>query len=200
MRRFEAQFEMQPGKPVTTQHSDHGLLGFKFQSSDGRDVAQFRQDGFTYNRLEPYTEWAVVRAEAVRLWRQFVEVANPARIERLALRYINRMTIPTRGNLREYLEVMPPLFPGAPPAISGFVFGRAPTPNRATGANAAVAGALEKGLIAYPADVILDIDVFRVEPMGVEEAGFGPILDSLRTLRRNIFFGSITEENAKRYE
>ena len=199
MRRFEAQFEMQPGKPATTQHSNHGLLGFKFQSSDGRDVAQFRQDGFTYNRLEPYTEWAVVRAEAVRLWRQFVEVANPARIERLALRYINRMTIPTRGNLREYLEVMPPLFPGAPPAISGFVF-RTSTYDPATGANAAVAGALEKGLDGLSSQLILDIDVFRVEPMGVEEAGFGPILDSLRTLKNNIFFGSITEENAKRYE
>src|SRR6266540_2275623 len=100
--RFEGKGAVEP-TPVTTKAL--GLRGYFFRSSDGLKVAQFRRDGFTFNRLAPYTTWEDVRAEALRLWTLYREIAQPDGLERLALRYLNRLVVPPRGNLETYLDV-----------------------------------------------------------------------------------------------
>src|SRR5438094_288898 len=48
--------------------------GFFFSSVDGRQVVQARLDGFAFSRLKPYKDWDHLRAEAKRLWRDYVDV------------------------------------------------------------------------------------------------------------------------------
>ena len=74
---FEALVEVRHGQPQVPKATDRGLHGHFFESSDGCDIAQFRVDGFTYNRLAPYTDGGAVIKEALRLWNLHVEVARP---------------------------------------------------------------------------------------------------------------------------
>src|SRR5579864_1452406 len=87
-RLFEARFEMKEGKALPPDTEEKGLQGYFFQSEDRRNIAQFRRDGFTYNRLAPYTSWGDLQPEALRLWDLYAEVAAPEKLDRLALRYI----------------------------------------------------------------------------------------------------------------
>src|SRR5437016_5691327 len=41
---------------------DLGIAGYRFRSADGKNITQFRRDGFTFSRLAPYTSWEDVFA------------------------------------------------------------------------------------------------------------------------------------------
>ena len=66
------------------------------RSQDDLTVAQFRADGFTMNRLKPYTGWAMLLPQVLDLWDAYVTVAQPAHVARVALRYINRLDLSLR--------------------------------------------------------------------------------------------------------
>src|SRR5438552_19016624 len=68
IRAFEARFEFKGGEAVPGQANVSGLQGYLFKSADGKNVAQFRRDGFTLNRLPEYTSWEELCPEALRLW------------------------------------------------------------------------------------------------------------------------------------
>src|SRR5437763_560177 len=51
----EHYFEQMQGKEPVHNVKDHGVHGFFFRSPDNANIVQFRRDGFTFNRLEPYT-------------------------------------------------------------------------------------------------------------------------------------------------
>ncbi|HEY9229588.1 MAG TPA: TIGR04255 family protein [Gemmatimonadaceae bacterium] len=199
MRRFETLIDVRGGKPATTRPSEGQLVGYRFKSADGRDVAQFRVDGLTYNRLEPYTNWDTVRPKALHLWNLFVQVTGAARAERLALRYINRLSVPPEGDLTDFLEVYPPQFPGSPSFVSGFVT-RISTHDPVTNFNANVAQTLELRVPAGRPSLLFDIDVYKAGGLGRTDQELGPVLDRLRAMKNDIFFGSITEVTARRYE
>ena len=84
-------------------------------------VAQFRVDGFTFNKLEPYTTWENVFGEAARLWQIYAQTAQPLEIARLAVRYINRLRLPGPAELGQYLEAPPVLPPPIPQAVREFL-------------------------------------------------------------------------------
>jgi len=194
MRRFEAQIQIELGKSVAAQQETTGLLGYRFRSEDGKDVAQFRTDGFTYNRLEPYTSWEEVRPEAMRLWQLFLEKTAAARVDRLALRYINRLTLPPRGNLQEHLDMLPPVFKGAPSVLAEYLV-QVSSVDVGTGDRANVTSALVGGGVT-----LLDIEVSNTGTTGVTAQEIDPVLGRLHTMKNEIFFGTITEQTAERYQ
>ncbi len=54
MRFFQTALQMQGAQPSVSTVPPK-LFGFLFKSSDGKQIAQFRNDGFTFSRLKPYT-------------------------------------------------------------------------------------------------------------------------------------------------
>ncbi len=42
---------------------DEGIQGYFYKSDDGKNIARFRKDGFTFSRLKPYTDWESVLVE-----------------------------------------------------------------------------------------------------------------------------------------
>lgn len=200
MRRFEARFEFRAGKgPIPTESKSGGLLGFRLKTEDGRNVAQFRRDGFTFNRLPEYTSWDELCPEALRLWAIFVEVAKPEKLDRLALRYINRLKLPPQLRLQDVVEVVPPSFAGAPQLISSFLISES-RHDPQTGYMVNIVEALQPDLAADSLALILDIDLFKVSGLGLEEAKLRPVLEEMRKLKNEIFFNAITERSAKEYE
>jgi uncharacterized protein (TIGR04255 family) len=112
LRSFQTRFGIENGREMSpaTVSADVGWM-FRFGSPERPTaIAQFRVNGFTFNKLEPYSNWEEVFGEADRLWQIYVEVARPLEVTRLAVRYINRMRFPNPTELRDYLEA-PPLVP-----------------------------------------------------------------------------------------
>src|SRR5687768_4694924 len=62
---FTAQLSLAPGEgeqsvaPLAA--TDHGWLGVRAESADGRLVAMFTRDGFSLSRLAPYQDWNTFR-------------------------------------------------------------------------------------------------------------------------------------------
>ncbi len=134
-----------PGKGQPASVEDLGLQGYFFKAADDRQVAQFRVDGFTFNRLHPYTKWEELFPLALQLWRQYCAIARPEVITRLAVRYINRIPLPPgRFELETYLRAAPVVPPELPQHVSGFLT-RVTIQDPATGIAAVIAQALEAG-------------------------------------------------------
>lgn len=55
---------------------------------------QFRKDGYSFNMLKPYSNWEEFSMLALKYWEQYKEIAQPSHIERIGVRYINRIELP----------------------------------------------------------------------------------------------------------
>jgi uncharacterized protein (TIGR04255 family) len=101
--QVEFKFEQRANaEPITNTSSS--INGRIFASSDGLQLFQARPDGFSHNRLAPYTDWASFQSEARRLWVKYRDIARPEVIELLGLTFINRVTIPGGARIEDYFN------------------------------------------------------------------------------------------------
>ena len=190
----ETQFEIrdQESPKVTTQH---GLAALQFFSEDERQLVQFRRQGFSFNRLAPYSSLDDYLPEIERTWRLFVNLAAPVTITRIRLRYINRLGLPlTNGKveLDEFLKLGPRLPDDANLMFSSFLNQHIVTES--------VTGNIVKIIMSsQPPEgetlpLILDIEAER--PCAIEPTDWTQIAErigSLRSLKNLIFNQSLTE-------
>jgi len=101
----------QPDKPpALSMHQ--AVQALQFVDQDQRQLVQFRAQGFSFNRLAPYSTLDEYFPEIERTWKIFVAVAGPVQIRIVRLRYINRILLPMPGPklaLDDYLRVGPRL-------------------------------------------------------------------------------------------
>lgn len=198
-RVFEARLEIRKGQALVPEGMDKGLHGHFFESEDGRNIAQFRVDGFTYNRLAPYTDGESVITEALRLWKIHAEVARPLMVSRVALRYINTLKLPAQADTLTVLTRVPPTPERSPGSVQSFLT-RVETLDAESGRRVITTQAFTPGMPSDCVNVVIDIDAFQMGDFGVSPAALRPTLDGLRELKNAVFFGSITEEAAKGFE
>ena len=89
-----------------------GIRALQFLHEDEKQLVQIRTEGFTFNRLAPYTTLDDYLPEMERTWRLFVGLASPVQIRRIRLRYINRILLPIVAghlDLDDYLKIGPRL-------------------------------------------------------------------------------------------
>ena len=61
-----------------------------------------------FARLRPYEQWEALVSEALRLWQMFVDIGKPAEIQRLGIRFINRISLPpSQVLIEDYLDPAP---------------------------------------------------------------------------------------------
>jgi uncharacterized protein (TIGR04255 family) len=198
-RRFEATIGVAEGQHPEAMAQDLGLRGALFTSGDGKLTAQFRSDGFTFNRLHPYTSWEEIYPEAMRLWAEFLDVFRPERVTRVAVRYINHIQLPGGElQLSEYLN-SPIIVPrGMPAKLTGFL-NSVLLSDGETGCSARVTHSLEPQTQAGFV-LLLDIDAFQEGDWGPADESIESALGSLRSLKNNVFFSSLTSQALKRFE
>jgi len=192
--RLEHSFRHELGRPPEFSTRDLGAYGRRYRSADGRNIAQFRRDGFTFSRLEPYTRWEEVFGEAWKLWKTYIELAKPVEVTRIAVRYINRMLLPLPlDDLAKYLKAPPVVPAGWPPSLSGYL-SRYILRDPESGAVANVTLALEpqEGDLNRP--LIFDIDVCEKVTLEPNDATIPTRFVRLRTMKNTIFFGGLTPE------
>ena len=196
---LQAEFLIQSQGPVARESRNLGVQGAFFSSSDQRTIAQFRKDGFTYNRLQPYSGWNTVFPEALNLWHEYIRAFNPSEITRLAVRYINRVALPLPiQRIDEYLKAAPALPSGAPQHVSSFV-SRVVVDDPATSSQAAVTQIMEPITDSSRTFIILDIDVFANVHLDPYHSHVPALLESFRTIKNRIFFTALTDKALEAY-
>jgi uncharacterized protein (TIGR04255 family) len=107
----EHEFQAKPGGQAKLSVR-RGLQAFQFLQDDGKQLVQVRVQGFSYNRLSPYTSLDDYLPEIERCWKLYVELASPVQVRSVRLRYINRILLPVtegRVELDNYFKIGPRL-------------------------------------------------------------------------------------------
>jgi uncharacterized protein (TIGR04255 family) len=202
MQMFEFRMQKEGDKIPESTHVDHGLIGWRYASLDGKHVAQFRKDGFTFSRLEPYTTWDEIFAEASRLYRLFSVASNTDEVTRIAVRYINRMPFPEAevGDFSPFLTT-PPRCPGEGTVLlTGFLH-QIQVTDPITDISATITQTVQpEGARLGHVGVILDLDVYQTGTFSPEPETILKRFGALRTAKNRYFFGGITEKAATLFE
>ena len=107
-RVYEHEMKLDQGKPAEQTLRDLGCKGVRFKSTDERHIVQFNRDGFVFSRLTPYESWEQLHGEAMRLWQIYSGMAHPAQVQRLGLRFINRIELPPEEvRYEDYIQPAP---------------------------------------------------------------------------------------------
>lgn len=197
MHSIEAQLVLSQGaEPSSTAAA--APIGWQYRADSM--VAQFRLDGFTFSKLEPYTTWNDVSSEALRLWAVYVRVAEPAEVVRVAVRYINRLQVPVPAQISDYLAAPPQVPPPISQQLRQFLC-RFVIDDARRNASAVIVQASEP-LVGPPAiTLLIDIDAFKENLAAApEDPRLPEMFLQLRDLKNEIFFASITERTAEIYE
>ena len=192
-KRFFAEWTVSPGLELAPA-SRHEHRGYAFYSADGHYVLQARLDGFTFSRLAPYVSWEDLRETARRYWTLFERIARPTRIERVAVRFINQIDIPSQSaNIDEYFLTAPKISSLLPQELSQFLM-QAHLPQPEIDGLAV----LTQTMVVPPpvencVSVILDVEIFA-QRQHMSPAAAWDLLDELRLRKNALFEASITDK------
>lgn len=198
LHHFEAQFAVTEGKPEIRPMPVDTVAGYLCKSSDEKTIVQFRGDGFTLNRLAPYTSWDALIPEALRLWNAYAEYSHPESVPRVAVRYINKMAFPDFQSLAQRLVWVPNLPPEVPGTLANSLM-RVETHDDETRIASIVTQSIEKGLTAT-FSALLDTDIFQQAEFVGRFEDIRQVFASLRQVKNRVFFSCLTEEGVASYE
>ncbi len=189
---FGLKFKQKSGDQPQVSSRDVGIRGYRFQSEDRLEIANFKQDGFNFSRLKPYTQWDSVFSEAERLWHIYRSACQPEEISRIAVRYINRIPLPLPVNDFGVYFTAPPVVPaGLPPLISALLY-RVVLNDPASGIVTNFTQVLEPpddGRLPF----ILDIDAYIARSMDPAAPDLRSDFAALREMKNRVFFATLTK-------
>lgn len=167
-------------------------IGYVFVGGDGKHVAQFKTDGFTFSRLAPYLTWEQLRDEARTLERIYTQLVGPHRVIRIGLRYVNQIDMPNPvRDFRDFVRVYPEISSDLPQLLSGF-FMQAQIPQTDIDAMLVISEAMVPPPNEAHVSLILDIDVFRQGNVAKSGDEVWEVLEVLRLRKNLVFEGCIT--------
>lgn len=88
------------------------VQALQFLQDDEKQLIQIRAEGFSFNRLDPYTSLDDYLPEIERTWHLYVGLAKPLQIRAIRMRFINRILLPLEDrqvDLDKYLTIAPRL-------------------------------------------------------------------------------------------
>lgn len=175
------------------------ITGYLLKNSNKTQMVQFRQNGFTYNKLAPYKNWEELRDEGKRLWGLYYKNLNPNKVIRIALRYINILSYKIPITFSDFIT-SPPIIPeGFHSQLNNF-FTRISFPEENTKNNAILSQTLEIEPNSENASIILDIDAFNLSSFDPDDKEIWEQFEKLRNFKNDIFFKSITSKGLAKYK
>jgi len=176
------------------------LQGFKQSNHDQTDVVVIQRDALVISRHAPYNGWKKFKERAVSTWELCHQVFGYKTVNRIGMRYINRLDIPLDVAVgvkpHEWLNVgmgqnIPDLFPNH---VTGYLLQAAFPVDENISASIRT-GVLEPALIGHAA-FLLDIDVFVAEssvPQNPERVW--EVCEALHEHKNQIFERCITQKS-----
>jgi len=193
-REFRHEVKLHEGRPLQQTTEDLGFKGVRYHSEDSKRIVQFNHDGFVFSWLAPYPDWDTFSKEGLGLWKVFKNIANPSDINRIGLRFINRIELLKENlNLNDYTKPVLDSPAGIDLPFSGFMHHNTfSIPGHQYSIN------LIRTIQPLKSEqskigLIIDIDVFTNEESSISESNLQNILNEMRWIKNKAFFGSITD-------
>ncbi len=194
-RTAQLSFNLTVGDDKAESQAVHSLAGYSARTADGKFNAIFRSEDFTFSMLQPYSSWQDFRERALNIWKIYKSHLPPIEFSRVALRYINELSIPIENeefDFETYL-VMPPKLPEKLGETIDSYFSRIviPFPEHHT---KVVAINSFDSIVDNCVKIILDNDAFRTEVSEFSDSDVWEFFDSLRLIKDTVFFRSLTNK------
>ena len=190
------EFEVHTQGDSVSRRESHRTVGYRYESEDGKYVAQLRNEGFTFSRLTPYEDWATFAHEARTMWDSYRQLVPDLPIRRAAVRYINSLNVPFAENgavvFSDYLRNAPQLPPDMGDEVHHFLLRLVMTPLEPKNTVAVINQTIERPDGDH-LPVILDIDVYSVFPdyLPNDEQAWN-MLEMFHHVKNDIFFSTMT--------
>jgi uncharacterized protein (TIGR04255 family) len=177
---------------------EHKSQGYRLTTDDQTDVVLVVPDGVTIARLAPYPGWEGLRDRAQAVWKTWRDLTPHHPIDRIGIRYINRIDIPVNRRPAIRLEDYIKLHPQIPPIGSGPMLGymmqvTLPTHDPKWRATITSAQVMPPPVPEHMS-LLLDVDVFRTEDFPVNDGELWSVIDQARGIKNAIFEGCINDE------
>lgn len=176
----------------TIRRESHGYV---FKSTDDRRILRVFPGYLSVSELAPYSGWDSFSAEALRVWGKYRKIVEPEQLNRIGVRYINRLDLPGETvRLEDYLHTFPQVSADVSAPMVRFLFNTnhiLPEKRVAVSLSLASVDSERPGSVS----VLLDVDAYRDEMLSVEASNLDEIPSILEELRevKNLFFeASIT--------
>lgn len=195
VQQHVVEFDAGVPKPPTITH---GIAALQFFAEDRLQLVQLRPNGYSFNRLAPYTTLDDYLTEIERTWQIFVDAVRPEQVRKVGLRMINRLPLPLKDGRLDFADWLqqPPRPPEPVDGDIGILsfLDQQLAVDRTTGHQFNViktSQAPENGCLP----VILDIDTFHVASEAIP--GWPELrerIESLRSLKNRLFRASLTPQ------
>lgn len=173
-----------------------GIQALQFRTEDERQLVQIRQQGFSFNRLAPYSSFDDYLPEIEWAWEIYRNLAKPVRIRVVRLRYINRILLPLESgtvDIEKYIRIAPRMPDEEGFFVAGFLTNLF-TIQRDTGLQVTISLSLQPTQ-GDRLPIIFDNMAADVAPLDeVNWSALLPKLRSLRALKNHTFKNSLHPE------
>lgn len=171
--------------------------GLRMQDKNKNHIAQFTPQGVIFSRLQPYEKWQSFQTEAMKFWDIFIDLAAPSSIQRLGVRYINRIPLENGENPSTYLKTLPSSSPEVELPIASFFYQDTyQVPGYPYQVNwvRTIQSQHQTPVEGQGQSLIIDIDVFTIlEFTALDRESLIKRLDEMRWIKNKIFFSCITQ-------
>jgi len=169
----------------------------KLRSLDASNILLIGARNFAHSRLPPYLGWEVIYAEAKQYWDVFSRVCKAGPLQRVGVRYINRVDIPAvPGSLlhnEEYLAIYPQV-----PSVGNVVGDYRITVQMMPDESTRCAIRVESGPVPAPlvdhAAFLLDVDISLSEDLPTRDADIWALINEMGRLKSRVFESLITDK------
>lgn len=200
-RNFMSELRVGIGEKSEGKFSDMGWKGLRFESADKLHIAQFNRDGFLFSRLQPYNSWKQFCGEGLRLWQLHMKLAQPTEIQRMGLRFINRMELSLDEQLASYLQILPQKPHGLDLPIGSFFHHEVlHVPGYPYAINTRRTIQPPDKATDRKIGLILDIDVFTTQTFEPKAEIIERYLAEMRWLKNKVFYGNITQKAKEKFK
>lgn len=196
--KIEINFNVEIGNTITDKSSAQLTpQGFRLSSADQADVVIISSQSFIVSRLAPYPGWDFLFEKFNSAWKIWRGVTGIQEIDRIGLRYINRIDIPNSGasnmDLEEFLNFNPNncFFPSIP--MSDYLI-QVTKETQNPLWTATVISTRHPPALLEAVSLILDIDIYRTQEIPIKDSDLYKILIEARDIKNSIFTQCITKK------
>ena len=167
--------------------------GYKLSDEKRSFILQFRLDGFTLSKIEPYISWDELVKEAKPLLKKLATDFPEIRFGRAALRYINNFNLKFEEPINAYLNIGPYYSIELPQTVDSFLVQLAIPKKDPIELKSIIQLGIEPiGGENYK--VVFDIDVFRENEYVISDLDHVfKDFDHIREFKNEIFFNGLTK-------
>lgn len=192
----QQKFTQKLGETVAVEPSITEVHAVQMLQGDEKQIVQVRNQGYSFNRLAPYSGLDDYLPEIERTWLIFQDAFKPVQIRRVSLRFINQIFLPFADgenlDLDLYLKNGPRLADDSRMIFADFL-NQHHILEKETGNQAKIILASQPAL-KNRLPLILDIEASRVAVLEPQWNLVADVITSLRSLKNHIFSNTLSDK------